>query len=92
MFSLTKDQDNNILTKNSKPCSCPFQSRLVLPHPQIQGQLVIQQFNCNSGCMFFFEHINEDGKPEVLTSCTGTRFEIETPIDNSNIIHSLKKI
>lgn len=77
MFTLQKDQDTTVLLKNKKPCRCPYQTKLVLPHPQIQGSLMIQEYNCNSSCLFFNEGVSEEGKKEVLTSCTGSRFEIQ---------------
>lgn len=86
MFTLVKDQELQVLHKKGLPCVCPFQTKLAIPVPKRTGiigkapefEMAVQTYNCNSGCHFFFlMEENENGKQEVTTTCTGTRFEIE---------------
>lgn len=81
MFTLKQDKHLKVLHKQGSPCVCPYQTKIAIPVPHKidprQIEMQVQSFNCNSGCHFFFEGLTEDHKAEVLTSCTGTRFEIE---------------
>lgn len=42
------------LTKFGQPCECPFRNPVILPHPQINGQAVVVQPQCNERCQFFY--------------------------------------
>jgi len=87
MFTLVKDtkQGVNVLCKDGKPCFCPYQTKIAVPVPHRidprQMEMQIQQFNCNSACLFFFEEEEKEegeaAKKVVFTGCTGCRFDIE---------------
>ncbi len=77
-FTLTSEKNGNgtetlILRKNGNICSCPFRNPTVLPHPSIQGQMVIQNPVCSDGCQFF--DIDES-ESLVFLSCTNTPFQV----------------
>ena len=72
-FSLSIEDDVLILKKNEHHCSCPFRNPTILPHPTIQGQMVINNPLCTSRCQFF----DFDEKENlVFTSCTDTPFPV----------------
>ena len=77
-FSLTSEKNGNgseslVLRKNGNVCSCPFRNPTVLPHPSIQGQMIIQNPICSDLCQFF----DYDEKENlVFTSCTNTPFPL----------------
>ena len=77
-FSLTSEKNGNgseslVLRKNGNVCSCVFRSPTVLPHPTIQGQMIIQNPICSDLCQFF----DYDEKENVVyTSCTSTPFPV----------------
>jgi hypothetical protein len=57
-FSLTSEKNGNgseslVLRKNGNVCSCSFRNPTVLPHPSIQGQMIIQNPICSDLCQFF---------------------------------------
>jgi hypothetical protein len=57
-FTLTSEKNGNgsesyVLRKNGNICSCPFRNPTILPHPSIQGQMIIQNPICSDGCQFF---------------------------------------
>ena len=57
-FSLTSEKNGNgseslVLRKNGNVCSCPFRNPTILPHPSIQGQMIIQNPICSDLCQFF---------------------------------------
>jgi hypothetical protein len=57
-FTLTSEKNGNgsesyVLRKNDNICSCPFRNPTILPHPSIQGQMIIQNPICSDGCQFF---------------------------------------
>lgn len=57
-FSLTSEKNGNgseslVLRKNGNVCSCSFRNPTVLPHPTIQGQMIIQNPICSDLCQFF---------------------------------------
>jgi hypothetical protein len=52
-FSISTENDILILKKNEHHCSCPFRNPTILPHPTIQGQMVINNPLCTSRCQFF---------------------------------------
>jgi hypothetical protein len=77
-FTLTSEKngsgtENNILRKNGNICSCPFRNPVILPHPSIQGQMVIQNPVCSDQCHFFDIDENEN---LVFLSCTNTPFQV----------------
>ena len=77
-FTLTSEKNGNgseslILRKDGNICSCPFRNPTILPHPSIQGQMVIQNPICSDGCQFF--DIDE-AENLVFLSCTNTPFPI----------------
>jgi hypothetical protein len=85
-FTLSIEDSVLILKKNDVPCSCPFRNPTILPHPTIQGQMVINNPLCTSRCQFFDFDEKED---LVFTSCTNTPFTIliekEKKSDNSRL-------
>ena len=89
MFSLKEDNTINVLHKKGVPCVCPYQTKIAIPAPHRidprQIEMQVQQFNCNSGCHFFFEEETE-GKKVVFTACTGCRFDIEEEKSKFKII------
>jgi len=89
-FTLTSEKngsgtETNILRKNGNICSCPFRNPVILPHPSIQGQMVIQNPVCSDGCQFFDIDKTEN---LVFLSCTNTPFplliEKEKKSDNTS--------
>jgi hypothetical protein len=52
-YSIALDADRMILQKNGAACSCPFRNPVLLPHPTLSGQLVINNPICSSACQFF---------------------------------------
>lgn len=74
-YSIVHDNqsDTDVMFKDGKNCICPFQNKILMPG-QIQGSLVMQQFNCTSGCMFF-DYYKEEKK--VVTHCTKASFIVE---------------
>ncbi len=57
-FTLTSEKNGSgseslVLRKNGNICSCPFRNPTILPHPSIQGQMIIQNPICSDGCQFF---------------------------------------
>jgi hypothetical protein len=82
-FTLTSEKNGNgseslVLRKNGIICSCPFRNPTILPHPSIQGQMIIQNPICSDGCQFFdFEttyYINNDPiKGELNLLCSKTK-------------------
>jgi len=76
-FSLTSEKNGNgseslVLRKNGNVCSCPFRNPTILPHPSIQGQMVIQNPICSDLCQFF-EIVSET---EITLLCSQTSFEV----------------
>ena len=57
IFTLEAQQDANnkifILKKNGTHCKCPFRQKVILPHPTLQNQIVIQEPACTNACQFF---------------------------------------
>jgi hypothetical protein len=77
--------DRMILQKNGDACSCPFRNPVLLPHPTISGQLVINNPICSSACQFFdFDEVES----LVFLSCSDTPFPVllekEKKSDNSH--------
>jgi hypothetical protein len=84
-FTLTSEKNTNggesfVLRKDGKICSCPFRNPTILPHPSIQGQMIIQNPICSDGCQFFeftetysINHIPEKGIVEL--SCSKKRID-----------------
>ena len=67
-FTLTSEKNGNgseslVLRKNGNVCSCPFRNPTILPHPSIQGQMIIQNPICSDLCQFF--GINEKKTCEI---------------------------
>ena len=57
-FTLTNEKNGNgseslVLRKNGNVCTCPFRNPTILPHPSIQGQMIIQNPICSDLCQFF---------------------------------------
>jgi len=77
-FTLTSEKNGNrsdslVLRKNGNICSCPFRNPTILPHPSIQGQMIIQNPICSDLCQFF---INDAVKGIVFLSCSPHSFEV----------------
>jgi hypothetical protein len=58
IYSLTTEKNTAtdevlVLRKNGKICSCAYRNPVILPHPNIQGQMIIQNPVCSDGCQFF---------------------------------------
>jgi len=57
IFTLETQQDANhkilILKKNGAACTCPFRQKVILPHPTLQNQIIIQEPACTDTCQFF---------------------------------------
>ena len=76
-FTLTSEKNGNgteslVLRKNGNICSCPFRNPTILPHPSIQGQMIIQNPICSDLCQFF-DIISET---EINLVCSNTSFEV----------------
>ena len=91
-YSIAIEADRMILQKNGTACSCPFRNPVLLPHPTLSGQLVINNPICSSACQFFDVEITKyiNSTPlegELLLSCSNTKFEVliekEKKSDNS---------
>ena len=57
-FTLTREKNGYgkeplVLRKNGNICSCPFRNPTILPHPSIQGQMMLQNPICSDLCQFF---------------------------------------
>lgn len=77
-FTLTSEKNGNgteslVLRKNGNICSCPFRNPTILPHPSIQGQMIIQNPICSNLCQFFDIDETEN---LVFLSCTNTPFPL----------------
>lgn len=77
-FTLTSEKNGNgsesyVLRKNGNICSCPFRNPTILPHPSIQGQMIIQNPICSDGCQFFEMDAIEG---IVFLSCTPHSFKV----------------
>lgn len=77
-FTLTSEKNGNgteslVLRKNGNICSCPFRNPTILPHPSIQGQMIIQNPICSDLCQFFDIDETEN---LVFLSCTNTPFPL----------------
>jgi len=77
-FTLTNEKNGNgsesyVLRKNGNICSCPFRNPTILPHPSIQGQMIIQNPICSEGCQFF-DVVEEENM--IFLSCTNTHFPV----------------
>jgi len=86
-FTLTSEKNGNgseslVLRKNGNICSCPFRNPTILPHPSIQGQMIIQNPICSDLCQFF-----EIIRDKAFLACTPYTFEVliekEKKSDNS---------
>ena len=77
-FTLTSEKNGNgteslVLRKNGNICSCVYRNPVILPHPTIQGQMVIQNPLCTDLCQFF-----EITSEEVINlNCSKTTILIE---------------
>ena len=76
-FTLTSEKNGNgsdslVLRKNGNICSCPFRNPTILPHPSIQGQMIIQNPICSDLCQLF-QIVNES---EIYLLCSQTSFEV----------------
>jgi hypothetical protein len=77
-FTLTSEKNGNgseslVLRKNGNICSCPFRNPTILPHPSIQGQMIIQNPICSDLCQFF---INDAVEGLVFLSCSPHSFKV----------------
>lgn len=77
-FTLTSEKNGNgsesyVLRKNGNICSCPFRNPTILPHPSIQGQMIIQNPICSDGCQFFDI---EESEKAIFLKCSGTYIEV----------------
>lgn len=72
-YSIALDADRMILKKNEAACSCPFRNPVLLPHPTLSGQLVINNPICSSACQFFDF---DEAESLVFLSCTNTPFPV----------------
>lgn len=77
-FTLTSEKNGNgteslVLRKKGNICSCPFRNPTILPHPSIQGQMIIQNPICSDLCQFFDIDETEN---LVFLSCTNTPFPL----------------
>jgi hypothetical protein len=91
-FTIEIQQETEILKINSIHASCPFRNPVMLPHPQIQGQAVIQNPVCSSQCQFFNRN-----ETQLILDCTKTKIILqnnqngkETSPKDTNIIQFKK--
>jgi hypothetical protein len=84
-FTLTSEKNGNgseslVLRKNGNICSCPFRNPTILPHPSIQGQMIIQNPICSDLCQFFdftvTYIVNDDPKKGIVElSCSNKQID-----------------
>jgi hypothetical protein len=83
-YSIAIEADRMILEKNGIACSCPFRNPVLLPHPSLAGQVVMNNPICSSACQFFDF---DEAESLVFLSCTNTPFPVliekEKKSDNS---------
>lgn len=83
-FSLTSEKNGNgseslVLRKNGNICSCSFRNPTILPHPTIQGQMIIQNPICSDLCQFFTYLLKEESEEKAILnlSCSNLpEFEV----------------
>lgn len=76
------------LTKFGQPCECPFRNPVILPHPQINGQAVVVQPQCNERCQFWIElHFDTNTTVELL--CSQSKMHVK-PSDPSILQKGIK--
>jgi len=81
-YTLSKEDDVFFLKKNEHICSCPFRNPTILPHPTIQGQMIINNPLCTSRCQFFKL---EDNVLFLSCSKSSILIEKEKKSDNSRL-------
>jgi len=74
-FAVISEQNANgsetyLLKKNGSICTCPFRNPVILPHPSIQGQMVIQNPVCSEACQFFEVYEKKDNTVVLDLICT----------------------
>ena len=71
-FTTKKNGAIDVLMLNDSPAPCPFRNPFIMPHPQIQGQAVLNVPTCDSSCIFF-----KANEKEVVVQCKGIVFELD---------------
>lgn len=74
-FQIKKINDVNILHTSNHPVECIYKNPVMLPHPNIQGHMIIKQTLCSDLCPMFEYH--KDGIFNSLTlHCTKHKIDV----------------
>lgn len=81
-FTLTSEKNGNgteslVLRKKGNICSCPFRNPTILPHPTIQGQIIIQNPICSDLCQFFTYLLKEETKEKAILKLSCSNIQID---------------
>jgi hypothetical protein len=75
-WNIRKNNEVNILYCNDTPTQCIYKMPVMLPHPNIQGQVIIQNPVCSDNCPMFNFTPGLFGK--LKFECTKTEIEVYT--------------
>ena len=84
-YKLKEIQNQQVLIhSDGNPVECIYKNPVVLPHPNIQGQMILKQTICGDRCPCFTIYPKDhsqnftDGKQEVIElSCTQTTIIVQ---------------
>ncbi len=74
-FNIRKINNTNVLHVNEHPFECIYKGPVVLPHPQINGQMIIKGAPCSDNCPFF--RLQNDGLfNKLIFDCNKTEIDV----------------